>query len=287
MSESSHVVDADAGSFQSQAVDASYRQLVLVDFWAAWCGPCRALAPILEKVADSYQGRVKVVKVDTDRERELAGHFGIRSLPTVKLLKDGQIVDEFMGAQPESAVRALLERYVSRESDDARVQAASLREQGELDRARSALEEAHVQDPDNHRVVVDLADVLVDLGEFDRAREALHLVPAGSDSDGHADAVSARLAFAEAASAAPPREDLERAIETDPRDCEARYALSARLVAQGEYEAALDQLLEILRINRTFRDDAARKGILSVFELLGEGSPLIGPYRARMSSLLY
>jgi len=287
MSESPHVVDADGASFQSLVVDASYRQLVLVDFWAEWCAPCRALAPILEKLADSYQGRIKIVKVDTDREQEIAGQFGIRSLPTVKLFKDGVIVDEFLGAQPESTVRALLERYVSRESDDTREQAATLRGKGELERARSMLEEAHVQDPDNHRVIVDLAQVLIDSGAIDRAREALGLVPAASDCESAANAARARLAFAERAATAPPPEELERTVEENPSDCEARYALSAHLVARSEYEAALDQLLEILRINRSFRDDAARKGILSVFELLDKDSPLIGRYRARLSSLLH
>lgn len=287
MSESPHVVDADAASFQALVVDGSRQRLVLVDFWAAWCGPCRALAPILEKLADAYQGRVKIVKVDTDSEQELASRFAIRSLPTVKLFKDGEIVGEFLGVQPEPAVRALIERHVTRESDDARALASTLLAQGDVERARSVLEEAHVQDPDNHRVTVDLANLLIDSREFDRAHQALRLVPAASEADASAKVAKARLAFAEIASDAPPSDDLERAIEKDPRDCAARYALSAHLVSSGEYESALEQLLEILRINRTFRDDAARKAILSVFELLGGNSPLIGHYRARMSSLLY
>ena len=287
MSQSPHVFDADAASFQSLVIDASHQRLVLVDFWAAWCAPCRALAPILEKLADTYAGRIVVVKVDTDREQELAGRFAVRSLPTVKLFVDGEIVDEFLGAHPESAVRALIDRYVSRESDHARVLAATLRAQGELDRARSVLEEAHVQDPENHRVTVDLANLLIDAGEFTRAREALQLVPAGDASTSGASIAGARLAFAEVAASAPPSGELEHTIDTHPGDCDARYALSARLAANGEYEPALEQLLELLRINRTYRDDAARKGILSIFELLGTDSPLIGRYRARMSSLLY
>ena len=287
MSDSPHVVDADAASFQSLVVDASRRQLVLVDFWAAWCGPCRALAPILERLADAYAGRVAVVKIDTDREQELAGRFAVRSLPTVKFFKDGNVVDEFLGVQPESSVRALIERHVSRQSDDARVLASTLYAQGELDRARSVLEQAHVEDPDNHRVTVDLANVLIESGEITRAREALSLVPDASASETGAGVAKARLTFAEVAASAPPSGDLERSIESDPGNCEARYALSARLAAQGEHEAALEQLLELLRINRTFRDDAARRGILAVFELLGTDNPLIGRYRARMSSLLY
>jgi putative thioredoxin len=287
MSKSPHVLDADAASFQSLVVDESHRVPVLVDFWADWCGPCHALAPVLEKLADDFQGRFRVVKVDTEREQELARQFGIRSLPTVKLFKDGAIVDEFLGAQPESAVRALLEQYVSRESDDARIRAMALRDQGQLAQAKALLEEAHVADPGNYRVIPDLANVLIELGELERARAALDLVPDAHKSDSEARAALARLQFAEVAAESPPADELERAIENDPPDCESRYRLSALLIGQGEHEAALEQLLEILRIDRTFRDDGARKGLLAAFELLGSDHPLVGRYRARMSSLLY
>lgn len=287
MSESAYVIDADAASFQSLVVDESHRVPVLVDFWADWCGPCHALAPVLEKLADEFRGRFRVAKIDTEREQELARRFGIRSLPTVKVFKDGAVVDEFMGAQPESAVRALLEQYVSRESDDARVRALELRDQGRFAEARALLEQAHVEDPDNHRVISDLAIVLLDLDELERARAALDLIPVAHGSDAQVRATMVRLEFAELAAESPPAEELERAIENDPKDCESRYRLSALLIGQGEHEAALEQLLEILRIDRTFRDDGARKALLSAFELLGSDHPLVARYRARLSSLLY
>jgi putative thioredoxin len=287
MSESRYVLDADAASFQSLVIDASHRVPVLVDFWAEWCGPCHALAPILAKLADEYQGRFQVVKIDTDREQALAQQFGIRSLPTVKLFKHGTVVDEFFGAQPEPSVRALLERYVSRASDDARGQASALRERGELAKARALLEQAHVEDPENHRVIADLANVLIDLGELEQARKALDLLPDSVKFEPEVRAISARLEFALVAAAAPPVEALTRTIEQDPRDCESRYRLSALRMAAGEYEAALDLLLEILRLDRSFRDDGARKALLSAFEMLGNEHPLVGRYRAKMSSLLY
>jgi len=287
MSKSSFIFNADAGSFQSLVIDASHRVPVLVDFWAEWCGPCRALAPVLEKLVNEFQGRFLLVKIDTDQEQEIARQFGIRSLPTVKLFKDGAAVDEFLGAQPESQVRALLDRHVTRESDDARAQAKSLRVRGELSAARALLEQAHVGDPDNQDLTPDLANVLMDLGELDSARKALDLISTGVGADMEVLAAVGRLAFADLAATSPPLEELERAVKADPRDCESLYLLAASHLGRGEYEAALDNFIETLRIDRSFRDDGARKGLVSVFEMLGNDHPLVGRYRARMSSLLY
>jgi putative thioredoxin len=287
MSESSFVFDADALSFQSLVIDASHRVPVLVDFWAAWCGPCRTLAPILEKLADEFQGRFLLVKIDTEQEQEVARQFAIRSLPTVKLFRDGVAVDEFLGVQPESQVRALLERYVSRESDDARAQAKTLRDQGQLAQARAVLQQAHAEDPDNQRVIPDLANVLVDLGELDSAKNALDWVSGAVNADVEVRAARGRLAFAEVAAGSPGIDALKRAVEIDPRDCESLYLLGSSYIGRGEHEAALDQFIEILRIDRGFRDDAGRKALLSVFEMLGNDDLLVGRYRARMSTLLY
>ena len=220
-------------------------------------------------------------------EQEVARQFGIRSLPTVKLFKDGVVVDEFLGVQPESAVRALLERHVSRESDDARAQAKTLRENGQLTQARSVLEEAHAGDPDNQRVIPDLANVLIDLGELDQARNLLDSAPGSVGSDDEVRTAMVRLTFAQVAATSPSVDELSQAIETDPRDCESRYRLGALHIGRGEYEAALEQFIEILRIDRAFRDDAGREGLLSLFEMLGNDHPLVGRYRARMSSLLH
>jgi len=287
MSASPYILDADADSFQSLVIDGSHRVPVLVDFWAEWCGPCRSLAPVLEKLAEEFQGRFLVVKVDTDREQAVAAQFGIRSLPTVKLFKDGAVVDEFMGAQPESQVRAILERHVSRESDDARVEARALVERGEPEQARAVLEKAHAADPGNSRVVPDLANVLIDLGELTAAKALLDALPVNERAEGEVQAALARLSFADAAAESPEADELAQAVDTNPKDCESRYRLAAIQITRGDYEAALDQFLEILRTDRGFRDDAGRKGLLSVFEMLGSDDPLVGRYRSRMSSLLY
>lgn len=281
------MIDADGASFQALVIDGSQRVPVLVDFWAEWCGPCRTLAPVLEKLADEFRGRFLVVKVDTDREQAVAARFGIRSLPTVKLFKDGAVVGEFLGAQPESAVRAFLDAHVPRASDDARAEAAALRRRGEPDAARAILEQARAEDPDNHRIVPELADLLIDLEDLAAARRLLDGLPANLAGEAPARAVAARLAFAELAADSPAIDDLERVIAADPKDCESRYRLAARHAARGEHEAALDQLIEILRADREFRDDAGRRGLLAVFEMLGGGDPLVARYRSRMSSLLH
>lgn len=287
MSASAYVQDADAGSFQSRVIDASRRVPVLVDFWAAWCAPCRALAPVLERLADEFRGRFLLVKIDTDGEQELARQFGIRSLPTVKLFKDGSVVGEFMGVQPESRVRALLERYVFRESDEARARAAALRDQGELTEARSLLEQARAADPANHRIIPDLVNVLIELGELEAAAEMLDSLSADIKTEAEVQRAVAHLTFAEAAAGAAAPEELARLIESNPRDCESRYRLGALHVVRGEYEAAMEQFIEVLRSDRSFRDDAGRKALLSVFAVLGSDHPLVGRFRARMSSLLH
>ena len=287
LSASQWVVDADEATFESLVIEGSRRVPVLVDFWAEWCGPCRAIAPMLENLANEFGGRLMVVKVDTDREQALAGRFGIRSLPTVKLFKDGAVVDEFLGVQPESAVRALLERHVPRASDEARARARALVDAGDLESARSTLEQALSEDPGNHRIAPDLANLLIDLGDTGAARALLDSMPAGARLDADVQAARSRLEFVEAVSDSPSEETLVKAIEENPDDCESRYQLAALKVADGDLESALEQFLEILRADRGFREDAGRKGMLSVFELLGNDDPLVARYRSRMASLMY
>ena len=199
----------------------------------------------------------------------------------------GAVVDEFLGVQPESRVRVLLEQHVSRESDDGRARARTLREQGKLTQARAVLDQARAGDPENQRLIPDLANVLIDLGEFDQARNVLGSAPGGAAFDGEMRKAMARLAFAEVAATSPSAEELSQAIESDPHDCESRYRLGALHIVRGEYEAALEQFIELLRVDRAFRDDAGRKALLSVFEMLASDHPLVGRYRARMSSLLH
>ena len=287
MSQDALVFDVTAATFEAEVLEQSSSVPVLVDFWAAWCGPCRALAPVLEAVVDSYQGGLKLAKVDTEAERELAAAHGIRSLPTVRLYRDGEVVAEFMGALPESQVRAAIEPHLPRASDGAMADGLALANAGRFDEALTVLEAAFAEDPDNARLVESLLHTTVSAGVLDRAEELIgSLAPAVRQAD-WVRTLEARMMFARVAAGAAPEPDLRARLEADPADLEARYQLGARFVAIGQLEEAMDEFLSLMKRSRSYGDDAARKGLVALFDMLGEGNPLVGRYRQLMASALY
>ncbi|MGF1614923.1 MAG: thioredoxin [Gammaproteobacteria bacterium] len=287
MNTSEYISAADQQSFRRLVLDKSFQVPVLVDFWAAWCAPCQMLTPILHKLAQDYGGKFLLVTVNTDEERQLAQEHGIRSLPTVRLFRNGKAVEEFFGVQPEATIRMLLDAYMERASDQARRRAQALRAGGDTSAAIQLLREALTSDPDNDRIHLDLAPLLIEQGDFDEAERVLKSLPSGRQFDADVNKILAQLNFARLAKEAPPTEVLAQRISDDPADCEARYQLSAIKALQGDYEGAMGQLLEILRRDRSFRDDAGRKGLVAIFELLGGEGPLVSRYRGLMSSALY
>ena len=287
MNAGDNVFDASGESFVDLVVEASREIPVLVDFWAEWCGPCRALTPMLMGLADEFAGRFRLAKVNTELEPRLAADHGIRALPTVTLFRDAMVVEEFSGLQPESFIRSLLEEHLPRASDAQRERAGTLAANGDAAAAIGVLRLAVQEDPANHRAQLDLCALLVGADKLDEAEHCLRGLPANRQHEPEVQALHARLRFARIASEAPALEELTATVESDPRDCEARYQLCARRAAMADYAAAMAGLLEILRRDRTFRDDAARKGLLAIFEVLGSEDPLVKQYQSEMALVMY
>ena len=285
MADSPFIIDVTRENY-AQVMEASFEVPVLVDFWASWCQPCHALMPILAKLAEEYQGKFLLGKLNTEEEQEIAAQFGIRSIPNVKLFRNGQPVDEFMGALPEQAVREFLDRHVARESD-ANVQQA--REQLAAGNAAAAivlLEEAREADPDNPRVSVALAEAHAAAGDTAAAEATLASLPVSEQDKPEVASLRSRLFFEGQLAGAPDATELETRLAGDPDDNEARFQLALRKVVEQDYDAAMELLLELMKKDRGFGDDAGRNTLLKVFELLGD-DPRVGQFRRRMASLLH
>ena len=281
-------IEVSAHNFQASVIDASSRATVLVDFWAPWCAPCRALTPVLEKLEAEYEGRFTLAKVNSDENAQLAAQYGVRGIPNVKAFAGGQVVDEFSGALPERLVREFLDRVIPSEADKlARQAEVHYRETGDGPQALALSEQALQEEPGNTRALKLAAGILTDLGRFDEARACLDRLAPLAQMDESVSALCARLDFAASAAATPGADALLQRIERDPNDLDARLALANLRAATGDYAAALDQLLDIVRRNRAFRDDIARKTMLQIFNVLGNQSDIVSEYRRRLASAMY
>ena len=287
MADSPYIFDVTGETFETYVLQNSHKVPVLVDFWAGWCQPCQMLMPVLARIVAEYDGKVLLAKVNSDEQQELSSMFGVRSLPTVKLFKDGKVVDEFMGVQPESAIRAILEKHVVRESDLVRQQALTHYRAGETDEAIRLLQNAMEMDPANDRPLVDLAGILAQQGKAEDAENLLRTLPLSRQQDDDIKALFSRLQMARMRAGAPDAATLKAKIEADPTDLEARQQLAAQYVADGELDAALEQFYEIMKHDRAFGDDAGRQGMLSVFEMLGGHGELVTSWRRKMAALMY
>lgn len=290
MSESPYVFEVTQHNFAAVVVENSQRVPVLVDFWADWCQPCKTLTPLLAKLAQDYRGGFILAKINADAEQALAGHFRVRSLPTVMVVWQGQIVDQLVGLQPEAAYRQIIDRLAGPQQqpgDMVREQVEALWQRGRQKQAIELLREAIKQEPDSVELKVMLADKLLQLDRSEEARTLLQSLPAEERDRQPASGLLARLQFADLAQSAPELAKLEAQVRAKPDDWTARRQLAARYVLAGNYEAALEQFMEILRRAPQFEDGAGRKGLIAIFEMLGNENPLVATYRRRMFSLLH
>jgi putative thioredoxin len=283
---STYSYDVSAADFEQKVLQLSLKVPVLVDFWAPWCGPCRTLGPILEKLADEFGGRFLLAKVNSDENQSLAYEFGVRSIPSVKAFAGGQLVDEFVGALPESGVRAFLQRLLPSLAEPLRQDALTARAQGDTARARALLQEALATDPRHEAARLDLVELLVEAGEVDAGAGLLDAIGDAVREPDRIEALRARIALANAAPAGSDRGALEARIAANPADLDARLALATVLAQAREWRPALEHLMEIVRRDRGFGDDAGRKTMIQYFNLLGPDDPLVREFRAGLASLL-
>lgn len=287
------IKDTTTAAFSKDVIAESKRQPVLVDFWAPWCGPCKQLTPILEKAVRSASGRVKLVKMNIDDHPAIAGQLGIQSIPAVIAFADGKPVDGFMGALPESKVAEFINRLASPDGGrDAAIQsaldaAAAAVEAGDFEQAAQLFAAVLGEVPDHVPAIAGLATVLVELGDVQQARETIDKVPADKRQDASVRTAEAKIALAEQVATLGDAAALETRLSANPKDHQARFDLAMILNAKGERDAAADHLLAIMKVDRAWNDDGARKQLLQFFDAWGPTDPSSVAARRKLSSLLF
>lgn len=284
MADTQWVKTVDKTSFARDVLEMSKETPVLVDFWATWCGPCRTLGPLLEKLANEMQGRFILAKIDSDRNPELARQYGVRGIPAVKLFVNAVMVNEFTGALPESQIRRFLDQALPSPADKQVGEARKLEEQGNLAAAEGAYHTVLEENPAHAAALLGLTRVLLASNRMPEAAEIFERLKPRDKESVEAKLLAAKLTFS---SRSVNTSELIARVRDDPNDLAARLALGEALVAMEQYENGLEELLEVVRRNRQFQDDAGRKAVLRVFDLLGPGHPLIAQFRPRLSAVLF
>lgn len=284
------VKDTTTASFRQDVVAESMKQPVLVDFWAPWCGPCKTLGPIIEKSVNAAKGKVKLVKMNIDDHPQIAGQLGIQSIPAVIAFDKGQPVDGFVGALPESQVTGFIERLVGPLTDAAAElikQADAALQSGDRETALDLYSAVLAEEGDNLTAIGAIAKIHVDMGEIETAKEYLEAVPDDKQSDQAIAAVRAAIDLLEQASSVGDLDGLEAAVRADPADHQARFDLAVALAAKGQQEAATDHLIEIVKRNREWNDDGARKQLLQFFEAWGPMDDMTKSGRRKLSAAIF
>ena len=285
------VKDGDTASFGDDVIQASMEVPVIVDFWAPWCEPCKQLGPAIEKVVSAAAGVVKLVKINVDENQQLAAQLRVQSIPAVFAFKNGQPVDGFVGGLPESQIKAFVERLAGEIGpsavEEATAHARALLEEGDLASAAGLFGEALKAEPGNPDAAAGLAKCYMANGDLERARQTLSVVPPEHQNHPEVRSVEAALTLAENSGDTGDIQDLRAKVDADPKDHRARFELSESLMAAWQREEAVNELLEIMRRDRNWNEEAARKQLITLFEAFGPTDELTLSGRRQLSSLLF
>ncbi len=285
------IKDGSTASFAKDVIEASREVPVVVDFWAPWCGPCKQLTPVIEKVIKSYGGKVRLVKIDTDAHPGIAGQLRVQSIPTVYAFRDGRPVDGFAGAQPESTIRQFIDRLIGdqEEADIGAVLATAdeALEAGDLKTAAEVYAAILGEDQQNAQALAGLARCYLKSGDLTRAEQTLALVPPDKEAAATVAGVRAAIELAKKAGADDNRPALEARLATNPADHQARFDLAVELAARGNREEALEHLLDLVKRDRNWNEQAARKQLVQLFDAWGPKDDLTAEGRRRLSSILF
>jgi putative thioredoxin len=267
-------------------IDESFQRLVVVDFWADWCAPCKTLMPLLEKLAAEYDGQFLLAKVNADDEQQIAMQFGVRSLPTIVLMKDGQPVDGLSGAVPEKELRALLEKYLPKPWDALLDKARAAMAEQRFSEALPLLKQAHDESHQRADITITLALVNIEMNRFDEAETLLKTVKM-AHQDGYYQQVLAQLELKREAAKSPEISALETRLNSNPDDLDTAYQLALQFSQHNQHREAMTLLINILQQQREFQDGAAKRSLLDIFKSLGNKDPLVVEFQRKLFSLLY
>ena len=286
MNATAHIVEIDESNAQQLLIEESMTRPVIVDFWADWCGPCKQLMPILEKLAEEYQGAFLLAKVNADEQQMLAQQLGVRSLPTVMVIKDGQPIDGFSGAQPESAVREMLDKHLPPPQAGALAEAEQLLADGDIPGALALYRSAWEESGQKLEMTLAYATALVSVNRLDEAETVLQGIRL-ADQDARYEQLMAQIELGREAARSPEVEALEAALAASPDDHATRVKLAVQLSQVSQYREALEHLLTVLRADKDFNNGEVRKVYLDTLATIGKGDPLAAEYQRKLFSLMY